>query len=70
MMQKIWYYLAIFLQTDRLYSQRDRDYYPKNLSIQYWIFHHKVIETCFEMQKSSENEKPFRRYSNYKSPNF
>ena len=36
---------------------------------QYWIFYHTVIETCFEMLKSSEYEK-LRRYSNYKSPIF
>ena len=30
---------------------------------QYWIFHHTVSETCFEMLKSSEHEK-LGRYSN------
>ena len=34
---------------------------------QYWIFHHTVIETCFEMLKSSEREKLWC-YSSYKSP--
>ena len=24
---------------------------------QYWIFYYTVIETCFEIQKSSEHEK-------------
>ena len=32
---------------------------------QYWIFHHAVIETCFDMLKSSEHEKSWR-YSNKK----
>ena len=36
---------------------------------QYWIFHHTVIETCFEMLKPSEHKKSWR-YSSYKSPNF
>ena len=35
---------------------------------QYWIFHHIVIETCFEMIKSSEHERLWR-YSSYKSQN-
>ena len=35
---------------------------------QYWIFHHTVIKTCFEILKSSEHEK-LCRYSNYKSLN-
>ena len=34
----------------------------------YWIFHHTVIETCFEIIKYSEHEKLWR-YSTYKSPN-
>ena len=46
--------------------QRERDYYSKN---QYWIFYHKLIETYFEILKSSEHQK-LGRYSNYKSPNF
>ena len=33
---------------------------------QCWKFHHTVIETCFEMLKSSEHEKSWR-YSSYKS---
>ena len=36
---------------------------------QYCIFHHTVIETCFEILKSSEHEK-LGHYSSYKSPNF
>ena len=36
---------------------------------QYWIFHHSVIETCFEMLKSSEHKKSLR-YSNYEYSNF
>ena len=33
------------------------------------LFHHTVIEICFEMLKSSEHEKSWR-YSNSISPNF
>ena len=33
---------------------------------QYWMFHHRVIETCFEMLKSSEEEKLWGR--NYMDP--
>ena len=36
---------------------------------QYWIFHHTLIETYFEMLKSSEHE-ILGRSSNYKSPIF
>ena len=41
--------------------QRERDYYSKN---QFWIFHHTdtVIETCFEMLKSSEHEQFLRLF--------
>ena len=34
------------------FVQREKDYYSMNLS----IFHLTVIETCFEMVKSSEHE--------------
>ena len=36
-------------------------------SINMKIFHHTVIDTCFEMLKSSEHEK-LCRYSNYEPP--
>ena len=36
------------------------------INIQYWIFHHIVIETCFKMLKSSEH----RKLRRYKSPQF
>ena len=36
---------------------------------QYWVFYNRVIETCFDMLKSSEHKK-ICRYLNYKSPNF
>ena len=35
---------------------------------QYWIFHNTVIETCFEILKSSETEE-LGRYLSYISPN-
>ena len=53
-----------------LFLQKSREKEINTLRIfKYWIFYHTVIETCFKMLKSSENEK-LTRYSSYKSHNF
>ena len=42
---------------------------PTLRTYKYWVIYHTVIETCFEILKSSEHEKLWR-YSSNKSPNF
>ena len=53
--RKLIFYDIISIDEMHVKKQRERDYYSKNLSI--FKFHYIMIDTCFELIKSSEHEK-------------
>ena len=52
-----------------MYCLPEKEGIPTLRTYKYWIIYHTVIETCFELLKSSEHEKLWG-YSSNKTPNF